>query len=457
MSLTSEFIGFVTKTSFSDLPEEVIGTSKKLVLDMFGSIIYSSKMAWSEKVVALVQGYKSQGKSTVIPFGFKTSAPAAALANGTMGHGFELDDVHDGGMHHPGAAVIPAALAVGEQESVSGRAFLLAVVMGYEAMCRVGMAVGSKDHNLRGFHGTGTCGPFGGAVAAGKILGLGNDGLTDALGVAGSFCSGVLEFSQESSAAGDMIKRLHAGRASESGVIAALLAKDGFRGPSDIIGGKYGFCNVYSDRPQPHLMNRELGKSYEILNVGIKPYPCCALVHPVIDAIGILKTKHGLKEKDVMEVKVGCAQNLVEHNGIYEIDSIMSAQYSVPFGVALAMAGEAANPDSFNKTSANRQNIQEMMKATTLYRDEKIDRVFPAIQGVKVTVKLKDGQTIEAEVEHAKGRPKNPMSFDEVCDKFNTLTQGMMDGSRRTQIIERVKDLEKLSDISGMVNLLQKK
>jgi 2-methylcitrate dehydratase PrpD len=457
MSLTSEFVGFVDKTSFSNLPEEVTRTSKKLILDLFGSIIYSSKMVWSQKVVALVQRYQSQGKSTVIPYGFKTSAPAAALANGTMGHGFELDDVHDGGMHHPGAVVIPAALAVGEEESVSGRTFLLAVVMGYEAMCRVGMAVGSKNHNLKGFHGTGTCGPFGGAVAAGKILGLGSERLIDALGVAGSFCSGVLEFSQESSAAGDMIKRLHAGRASESGVIAALLAKDGFRGPSDIIGGKYGFCNVYSDHPKPDLMNHELGKNYEILNVGIKPYPCCALVHPVIDAISILKTKHGLKEGDVEEVKVGCAQNLVDHNGIYEIDSIMSAQYSVPFGVALAMAGEAANPDSFNKTSANRKNIQEIMRVTTLYRDDKIDRAFPAIQGVKVTVKPNSGQTMEAEVEHAKGRPKNPMSFEEVCDKFNTLTQDVVGREKRNQIIEMVKDLEKLSDISGMVKLLQKK
>jgi 2-methylcitrate dehydratase PrpD len=121
MSTTGEFAEFANKTNSDDLPQEVIRMAKKLVLDLFGSIVYSSRMDWSKKVVALVRGFGAKGKSTIISFGMRTAPPLAALANGTMGHGFELDDVHDGGMHHPGAVVIPAALALGEEESVDGR------------------------------------------------------------------------------------------------------------------------------------------------------------------------------------------------------------------------------------------------------------------------------------------------------------------------------------------------
>lgn len=454
MSVTNDFTEFVSKMGYRDLPQDVIRMAKKLILDIFGSIIYSSKMDWSKKVVALVQRLESKGKGTVIPFGFKTAAPTAALANGTMGHGFEIDDVHDGGMHHPGAVVIPAALALGEEESVDGRQFLLAVVMGYEAMCRIGMAVGAKYHNLIGFHATGTCGPFGAAVAAGKIIELNKEGFIDALGIAGSLCSGVLEFSQESSDAGGMIKRFHAGRASESGLMAALLARDGFRGPSDIIGGRYGFCNVYSDHPQIQLMNQGLGVKYEIMNVGIKPYPCCALVHPIIDAVTFLKEKYGLNENEIEEIKIGCAENLVDHNAIYQIDSIMAAQYSAPFGAALAVIGDPKDPNNFNKTSGGRDDIREIMKKIKLFKDDEIDRAFPAVQGVKVLVKLKNGKTLEKEVTHAKGRPKNEMTFEEVCVKFKTLTKDFIDEKKSEQVIELIKNLETVYNISELTKLL---
>jgi 2-methylcitrate dehydratase PrpD len=454
LSTTGDFVDFVSSRKYSDLPSDVTRMAKTLVLDLFGSIIYSSKMEWSQKVVNLVRGFGSKGKSTVIPSGLKTSPPAAALANGTMGHGFELDDVHDGGMHHPGAVVIPAALAAGEEQSVDGPQFLLAVVMGYEAMCRIGMAVGAKNHNLRGFHATGTCGPFGAAVAAGKILGLTKQSLLDALGIAGSFSSGVLEFSQESSDAGGMIKRLHAGRGSEGGLTAALLARDGFRGPSDIIGGRYGFCRVYSDQPKIDLMNRGLGSDYEILNVGIKPYACCALVHPIIDGITFLQEKYKLKEEEVEGIQIGCAQNLVDHNAIYEIDSIMAAQYSAPYGAALAFTGGARDPNNFNKEASTKKGVQEILRKTKLFKDDEIDKAFPALQGVKVRVRLKDGRKIDHEVVHAKGRPKNPMSFEEVCDKFQALTQDRMDSKTRGQVIERIKTLDVIPNISELTNLL---
>lgn len=454
MSVTSDLAEFVSRMSYADLPQDVKETAKKLILDLLGSIIYSSKLDWSKKVVTLVQGFASQGESTVIPIGFKTASHAAALANGTMAHGFELDDDHGRSMTHPGSVIIPAALAVGEQESVDGRKFILAVVMGYETMCRIAMAVGAKYHFEKGFHPTGTSGPFGAAAAAGKIIGLSKERLIDALGIAGSMCSGVIEFHRETSEAGDMIKRLHAGRASESGLIAALLSRDGFRGPLDIIGGKYGFCNVYSDHPQIHLANYELGLSYEILNVAIKPYACCGDLLPIVDGIANLRDKYGLKENEIEEIDVGGSAKLVDHNGIYTIHSALAAQLSVPFCVALTIAGNITDPNNFSKQSANKENIRKIMKMTRLFKDNDLDRNYPIVPGAKILVKLKGGKSLETQVKYPKGHPRNEMSFEEVCNKFNVLTRDIINDKRKGQIIELVKTLETVSNISQLTRLL---
>lgn len=454
MNVTRDLAEFVTKTNYSDLSESAIDAAKKLTLDTLGSILYSSKMEWSRKVVSLVRRIGAQGNSTVIPFGFKTAPSAAGLANGTMGHGFELDDVHEGAMIHPGAVVIPAALAIGEQESVEGKEFLLAVIVGYEAMSRIGMGVGAKYHILRGFHPTGTNGFFGAAVAAGKVIGLGTEQIVDALGISGSFCSGLMQFSQETSAAGEMIKRLHAGRASEGGIIAALLAKEGFRGPSDIIGGKFGFCNVYSDHPDIRVVQEKLGLGFEILNVGIKPYPCCQTLHSVIDAVASLMNEHLLKVDEIKEIKVGGSEKLVSYHSIYKIDSIMAAQFSAPFCVALTIAGDIKDPGKFDKKSAQVGTIEKLMKITTLFRDEDLEKVFPSITGAKVIVSLNDGNKFEKTIMYAKGSPHNEMTYEDVCEKFTLLAREIIKEREIGRVIELVNNLESVSNITEMVEPL---
>jgi 2-methylcitrate dehydratase PrpD len=458
MDTTSELTGFVCKTQFRDLPEDVVKKAKKLILDTLGSIIYSSGLVWSKKVASLMQDLKSQGKATIIAFGTKTSPPAAALANGTMGHGFELDDVHEGAMLHPGAVVIPAALSVGEQESVDGRKFLLAVAMGYEVMCRIGIGVGAKYHMVKGFHPTGTNGPFGAAAAAGKIMGLKEDKIIDALGIAGSTCSSIMQFTQDPSGGGDMIKRFHAGWASQSGVVAALLAKRGFRGPSDIIGGKFGYCNVYSDHPQIDLTNQGLGNIYEIMNVGTKPYACCTTMHAIVDGIAKLKTEYGLKGDEIEEIKVGGSKKLVAFSGIYEIQSAMAAQYSAPFCVALTLMGDIKNPKNFKKVSddSKGKDLKRIMMKTKLFVDDDLEKVSPAIEGAKIIMTLKNGKSLKTQVMHSKGNPKNEMSFEEICEKFVILTQGKIAAKKRDQIITSIQSLESLPSISRLTNLLVK-
>ena len=455
MDTTSKLVGFVCKTRFQDLPQSVIDTVKKRILDTIGSIIYSSNLPWSKKVVSLVQDLKSQGKATIIAYGTKTSPPAAALANGTMGHGFELDDIHEGGLLHPGCVVVPAALSMGEQGSVDGRKFLLAVVMGYEVMCRVGVGVGAKYHFVKGFHPTGTNGPFGAAAAAGKIMGFREARMIDALGIAGSTCSGIMQFTQDSSGGGEMIKRLHAGWAAQSGVLAALLAQNGYRGPSDIVGGKFGYCNVYSNQPQIDLTNHELGKRYEIMNVGTKPYACCTTMHSIVDGVEKLTKEYKLKGEEIEEIQVGGSEKLVAFSGIYEIDSAMAGQYSAPFVVALTMLGDIRNPKNFKKISNDERGkaLKRIVMKTKLFIDDDLEKISPKTEGAKIIIKLKNGKTIETKVLHAKGHATNEMSYEEICEKFTVVTRDKIDGKKRNQIIDMIENLESVSNISSLVNV----
>lgn len=456
MDTTSELIGFVCKTRFEDLPPDVIRRAKMRILDTLGGIIFSSDLPWSKIVSSLMQEFKSQGKATIVGSGVKTSAPAAALANGTMGHGFELDDVHEGAQSHPGGVVIPAALSIGEQESVDGRNFLTAVIMGYEVMCRVGMGVGAKAHMVKGFHPTGTSGNYGAAAAAGKILGLSEAKMIDALGICGSTCSGIMQFTQDSTGGGEMIKRLHGGWAAQSGVLASLLAKNGFRGPCDIVGGKYGFCNVFSDRPEISLTNQGLGTIYEIMNVGTKPYPCCTTMHSTVDGIAKLRDEFGLKGDEIEEIQVGGGEKLVAFSSIYEIDSAMAGQYSIPYVVALTLMGDIKDPKNFKKVSDDEEGrkIKELIKRTKLFVDEELDKMFPKIEGSKITIKLKNGKSISTKVLQAKGNPNNPMSSEEICEKFLVVTQNKIAAAKRRQIIDTVNQLEKVPNISDLTKLL---
>ncbi len=240
MNETRVLADFVVNTNYEDLPEDVREQAKACIIDYLGSALYCSETESTQIVCDFVKAAECKPISSIVGHDWKTSPPYAALVNGTMGHGFELDDFHGKSFLHPGTVVIPSALAMGEQQGVDGKKVLTAVVLGYEIMIRIGLAVGIS-HNFRGFHPTGTTGPFGSAAAAGKVLGLDRNRLLDAFGSAGSLSSGIKEFA----VTGSMIKRYHAGKASESGIVTALLAKCGFTGPASVLEGKFGFLQAF--------------------------------------------------------------------------------------------------------------------------------------------------------------------------------------------------------------------
>ena len=243
---------------YEDLPAEIVRRAKDCIADTVAAIICGSALPWSRIVIRYAERTGPGGKSHILGNrGAPVQANAAALANGALAHAFELDALtRPGAGAHPGATVLPPALAVAQERGSDGRALIAAFVAGNEVMIRIGRATGHTNE-ARGFHAPGTTGPFGAAVAAGHLLGLGPAAMTNTLGIAGSLAGGLLEFARGD---GGMVKRLHLGRASEAGVLAASLAADGFEGPRTVLEGEFGFLKVFCTKWDEAELTRGLGE-----------------------------------------------------------------------------------------------------------------------------------------------------------------------------------------------------
>lgn len=449
---TKRLARYAVDLRYSQIPSEVIARAKACILDTLAAALYGSTKPWSQSVTSFVKDLSQNGRSTVFSQNWKAKAPQAALANGTMAHAFELDNVRQPGAGvHAGAAVLPPALAVAEECRASGKAVLTAFVAGCEVMFRVGVAAGNSLEK-RGFHAPALTGTFGSAVAAGKILGLGEREMVHALGIAGSYSGGLLEFSRCQD--GAMIKRLHLGKAAEGGVTAAHLARSGFTGPESVLEGRFGFCRAFSDSPKLSYLTHRLGRDYETLNICIKRYACHINAHAPIEALQRLREQHRFAPKDVREIVVAGIEKLVTHHSIYQPKDLMAAQYSIPFCVALSLYYDPMDPESFDSA---RLRDRRMLKAIRLIRL----KVDPEIESrgwdraARLTVSLKNGASYIALVVHFRGTPQNPLSDGELKDKASRLTRGLLHGSRIERLIETINRLEKVNDVSTLSSLLR--
>lgn len=445
MNETRKLAQFVVDTGYDDLPERVREQAKACVLDYLGSALYCATAESTRIVADFVKDAGCKAESTVIANSWKTSPQYAALVNGTMGHGFELDDFHGKSFLHPGAVVIPSALAMAEKAGADGRRFLTAVVLGYETMIRVGLAVGIS-HNFRGFHPTGTTGPFGSAAAAGKVLGLKQDALLDALGSAGSLSSGIKEFA----VTGSMIKRYHAGKAAENGVVTALLASRGFTGPASVLEGKFGFLQAFSDKYDPSRVVENLATGWEILNINVKPYACCGGLHSMIYGLLTLKRKHAIDPEKIKKITVETIEKVALQNSGPGTEAVMAAQYSAPFTAALTLLKDIEDCSIF--TDAILKNRQ----VTAL--SEKVE-VLATIQNAgmeksRVTIELAGGEKLTADTDKPKGHPENPLTYDEVVKKFQSLAAKALASKQVEEILAKVGNLEKITDIKEFSRLL---
>jgi 2-methylcitrate dehydratase PrpD len=449
---TRQLARYAVKLRYRDIPPEVISRAKDCLLDTITVALYGSTKPWSQSVARFVKGLGLSGRSTV--FGARGRVPAhlAALANGTMAHAFELDNVRQPGAGvHPGATGFLPALAMAETQRADGKALLTAFVAACEVMSRIGVAAGNALEK-RGFHAPGLTGTFGAAVAAGRLLGLDEGKMVHALGIAGSYSGGLMEFSR--CREGAMIKRLHLGKAADGGVTAASLAHRGFAGPESVLEGEFGFCRAFSDSPNLPRLTHRLGREFESLNICIKRYACHINAHAPIEALEKLSEQNGFDPRDVREIAVGGIEKLVTHHAIYQPKDLTAAQYSIPFCVALSLYHDPKDPESFADKKISDGKILALMRRVRLRVDREIEHKGWD-RAARVAVTLKDGRRLSALVVHFKGTPRNPMSEAELDEKAKNLTRKLLSEKKLERLMETVRRIEKMDDIGKLTRPLR--
>ncbi len=454
MNATQRLARFAVELDYREIPAEVIDRVKACILDTVAVSVYGSTKPWSQTVSKLVRETGARGRSTVFGGNWKAQAAQATLANGVMAHAFELDNVRQPGSGvHPGATAFLPAFAMAEEKKTNGKALLSAFVAACEVVSRIGVAAGNSLER-RGFHAPGLTGTFGGAVAAGRLLGLNQSQMVNALGIAGSYSGGLIEFSR--CREGAMVKRLHLGKAAEGGVTAALLARGGFAGPESVLEGKFGFCQTFSDSPDLPYLTHRLGTKFESLNICIKRCACHINAHAPIEALQKLRGKIGFAPGDIQEIVVGGIEKLVTHHANYQPKDLMMAQYSIPFCVALSLYFEPTDPESFDESKLTDKKILAMMRKIRLETDSEIEQ-RGWDRAARVTIGLANKQRHSSLVIHFKGTPRNPLSHSEVEDKARKLTHRLLSERQLDGLVEAVEHLEKLDDVSRMGDLLRQK
>ena len=400
-----------------NVDERLLHKSTNVLIDTLGCITFGATLPWSKTAAAYALAAGGNGAATIIGQATTTTAPMAAFANGAAAHAFELDDVHEEAISHPGAVVIPVAIALAEQTQATVLDLQEAVVIGYEAMGRAGLAVGPTTHMLAGFHPTSMSGVFGSVAAAARLFGFTGERLNHAFGVAVSLASGTMEFASS----GGMAKRIHAGRAAEAGIMAAQLVAHGFEGASDGLTGRYGFCNVFGTNPEIDLLTANLGSRWMIDEITVKPYAACSDIHPLIQAATELRTEHQLRPEQITHIEAEAPTKAVTQNNLDGTTSVMAAQYSAPFNIAAAILANPSDPTTYAPERITSQTLADLQAKVLLRVAKRFDATYAHKIGGTVRIFLESGEVLERTVHGQKGSMHNPLNQHEIDAKFASL------------------------------------
>jgi 2-methylcitrate dehydratase PrpD len=453
MGITAELAQFTADIRLDRLPPEVVQRTRFLVLDLVGNIVrarHDAESTASFLGAARAMGMAA-GNSGVFGDAARYTPAGAAFLNGALAHSLDFDDTHAAGSLHPGAPVIPAALAAGEMAGASGADVLAAIVAGYEVTCRIALALPAGEHYDRGFHPTATCGAFGAAAAAARVFGLDAGGVEAALGTVLSQCAGSLQFLVN----GAWTKRFQVGWAACNGLMAATLVREGFKGAAEALEGRHGFMHAYAPNPKPERAIQDLGSVFELMHTAVKPYPSCRYGHAGIDAALVLRAANDLKPAEIEAVTLGlprAGMMLIGEPADKKADpqNVVDGQFSGPFVISAALATGAMGWDSYELLRD--ATVRSLLAKVTCTFDPEIEAEFPANMSGKLTVAAR-GRTFAQKVVVPKGEPDNFLTEAELREKFAGLAQTVLGAQRAARLADAVLALDKAPDVSGLVRL----
>jgi 2-methylcitrate dehydratase PrpD len=451
MEVTRQLAQFVVNHSYSNISSDIRELAKNAIIDTLGCCIagYNEAREECEWIVELVKELGGKPESSVFVNGFMTSAPFAALANGTMIHSIDFDDTHMGSISHFSASLVPTVFSMAEKLHAGGPALLEAFVVGFEVGARVGRRM--MPSHYRFWHPTGTFGSLASAAAASKLLELDVVQTEYALGLAADLAAGFRYCIDK----GDYSKSLHPGFAAMRGVMLALLVLKGANGPKGILEYPTGFCHALSEEPDIEKIIDGLGESYEITSNSLKAYPTILISHSSIQAILEMIKEHNVDCSEILKVRLTISRTAKGQGQNYDPETPLAARLSIPFCVALALVDKEVSLKQFTRERLDDPQVKDLMGRIEIEENPSLNEKYPETLASIVELETKAKGTIRNQVIYPKGNMKNPMTRNDVVDKFRTLSSITMRGNRSEEILQRLFDLDQSDSLHELFDLLR--
>lgn len=453
MMLTEKFAQFIYKIKYEDLPETITVLAKERILDSIGAVLAGAKN-WDYRD-AFLKACSDMERGDVPAFTtgeLKFPVCRAAMIGATFGHAVELDDGHAFAGAHAGCVVIPVAFALAQKKPINGREIIEAVVAGYDVIYRIAVAMAPYQID-KGFHPTSNDDTIGAAAVAGKLMGLSEVQLANALGMAGLYASGLME----ATITGQLSKCIMVGNAAGSGMNAAYYAAGGIDGTTSVFEGASGFFNAKSKDVDVDKISERLGVRYSILDTYSKLYPTCRHAQPAIEGALNLLEKYNFKPEDVKDVWVGTHE--VAYNLAGKIKRPLNsgeAKFSIAYGIAVAICGRGFGIGSLKQDSTTNPRYLALADKVVTEIDSEAQAEYPTRRGARIRITLKSGEVLTEEVYDLKGSPKNPVGLEDIKAKFIANVKDFLPEEERNRVIHFVLNLEKMEDISPLLDLLSK-
>jgi len=441
LNVTRDFGDFLARFRFEDLSERAVHEARRGLLDWIGCALAGCRHPTIDKLLAVLEPISGKPQATVLGRSLKLGPLEATLANGQMGHMLDYDDTHMGGVVlHTSGPILAALVPLIDRGGFGGRALICAYAAGFEAGVRVGQS--APGHHAGGWHLTGTLGSIAAGAAAARLLGLDARQITCALGIAATQAAGMQQNR------GTMCKSFHAGKAASNGLLAALLAQQGFDSTEEMIEGKRGFCRIYSDKAKPEAVLEELGTRWEIAHNGHKPYACGVVLHPALDAIIALRGSSVRKPAEIERVELRVHPFAVRITGLADPETGLQSKFSIYHAAAAAYLDGCAGIAQFTDHRAAAADVVALRGKIEARIDETLGKDQAA-----ATLFLPGGERVEARVEHASGTIDNPMSDRAIEDKFMANAAPVIGEERARQVAAAAWRLEQLTDGRQLVKL----
>jgi len=452
-NVTLKLAEFIAQLTYEQISADALDNVKKCILDALGCACFGSTTQWGGIVNDFVRSQGGIEEAILWTTDFAGPAANVVLANGTMIHSFDFDDYHMT-KNHPGAPVIPAALAIGERERIDGKKLLAAIVAGYETMIHVARGINPGASRLKGWHLTGTCGTLAAAAAAGNISEFDTRTMASALGMAGTQSAGLWAFTAD----GSFSKRFHPGRSSQSGIIAAALAQRGYQGPTKILeaedGGLFEATSYGYDFSK---VIEGLGEKFDTEEVIIKPYPACGSLHSSIDAVMAIGKENDIDGEGIDVINVYNSEIVNVQCGFdYRPMGALQAQMSMKYCVARAAMDGTLTLSQFTEEKLSEPAAVDLAGRVNFVKHDEINAIYPRKFPSIVEVVMKDGRKFKVRIDSPKGSEDNPLTWQEVQEKFRMNATDVISEDKAIAIADIVERLEDIEDVSVLMNLMKR-